>query len=215
MDFATDIHSHILFGIDDGARDLEESIGMLKTAKKAGLETIVATPHFRSSRFPADIAQNHLAKVREQAEPLGITILMGYEVHVNALADIGIENANQYCTENSHNLLLEFSYNTPPPHEERLISMMQRQGIQVIIAHPERYQVVQKDLARAKYWVDMGCELQLDALCLLQGRFSKERKCAEKLLQNDLIHHVASDAHSIADYEDYLKALEKFPRSSK
>ena len=70
-----DIHSHILYGVDDGAKDYEESVKMLKEAHKAGIRTIVATPHVRKPHFDKNKAKESLEKLKPVAESLGIKLV--------------------------------------------------------------------------------------------------------------------------------------------
>lgn len=210
FDFSIDIHNHIVFGVDDGARDLAESESMLEAAKQIGITSIVTTPHCNGRRFDYDKVKDHFAQVNELAEELGIELRLGFEVHVNALIDLGLESVYRYCTEGTNQLLLEFSNDAPPVHEDRLIASLLKQGIDVVIAHPERYKVVQKSIDKAEYWQNLGCKLQLDGLSLTGGFLSKERKCAQALLKANLIDYIASDAHTVQDYEDYGLLIKRF-----
>ncbi|MHB1314468.1 MAG: tyrosine-protein phosphatase [Christensenellales bacterium] len=209
MSELVDMHSHILFGLDDGAQTIADSADMLRAAKKAQVTAIVATPHVRNKRFDINRAKENFLQLKELAQPAGIQLSLGYEVNCSALADIGFAHAGRYCSAASMDLLLEFENSILPVMHERLIYNLQREGLHVIIAHPERYAAVQDDITRAKRWADMGCDLQIDAQSLRQSIFSRERKCALQLLKRNLVHMVASDAHCARDYEQFKRAVEK------
>lgn len=212
FDFSIDIHNHIVFDVDDGARDFDESKKMLETARRLGITTIVTTPHCCGRRFDYDKVKDHFAEVKAHADTLGLDLRLGFEVHVNSLIDFGLENVQRFCTEGTKQLLLEFSNAAPPVHEDHLITSLLQQGFEVIIAHPERYRVVQQSISRAEYWQALGCKLQVDGLSLLKGFLDKERKCAQALLKADLVDFIASDAHSAQDYEDYGLVMGKLKR---
>ena len=209
MNGLLDIHSHILFNMDDGAQDIEESVKMLRAAQNVHVAGIVATPHVRNAQFNLSKARENFLRLKERALGTGIELTLGFEVHCNTLPDIGFDHAALYCTEHTNDLLLEFDLDSLPIKDERLIYKLQREGLNVIIAHPERYTAVQTDLSRVQRWIDMGCELQLDAHSMLQNKFGGRRKCAEKLIKRNMVHYIASDAHCAMDYEKFGHAVRK------
>ena len=94
-----------------------------------------------------------------------------------------------------------------PPNWQRIIYNLQGQGIQPIIAHPERYRPVQNDIGIAEEMKDLGCLLQLSGNFAAGGFRSNSKRAALKLLENDLVDYIASDAHCVEDYADYRKAI--------
>lgn len=202
-----DIHSHILFGVDDGSRDLEESIEMLKAAKDAGFDKIIATPHVMRSNYNKDGAKRSMEILRPYAEEIGIKLYQGYEYNCYALSDDGIEGALKYCTEGTNTILLEFKSDVGfPTNWESIVMNIQREGGNIIVAHPERYRQAQRRMDQIRRTAELGCELQLDALSLIEpGLFNKTKKCAEKLLESGMVSWVASDAHSAADYRAFKR----------
>ena len=205
----TDTHSHILYGLDDGALSVEESRAMLAAAANIGVKRIVATPHVRKLPFDRALAIARRQELLPAAEELGIRLELGFEVHWNVLLTLEDIALSEYCFADAKTLLMEFSLSMEdaPQGHEQMIYHLQRNGIQVIIAHPERYPFVQHDLAIAERWHDMGCELQLDAICLKQNMESGSKQTARKLFAAGLVDYLASDAHCVADYVKFGKAL--------
>ena len=202
-----DIHCHILFDVDDGSSDFDESRRMLKAARAVGIDTIVCTPHCRGSRFDYDRIQKHYAILRDYATAHGFSMALGFEVFWQNLVTYGIDNAWRLCIEDTDLLLLEFSSDAMPANWERMIYSLTGQGITPIIAHPERYRAVQNDLDIAERLKDMGCLLQLSGNFATGGMFSPSKKAAIKMLERGLIDYVASDAHCPEHYQEYAEAL--------
>lgn len=205
-----DIHSHILFGIDDGSESLDESIHMLKQAKDIGIEVIVATPHVFTSGYDTDIAKEKMEIIRPYADEIGIKLIQGFEYNFSAFLGDGIKRLGDFCFEGSRKILIEFKDGMFPPNWERLAEEIQWEGYDIIVAHPERYYQVQSDIGCIFRTVQLGCQLQLDGLSLNSGMFSSEKQCSKRLLSNGYVRWVASDAHSAKDYEDYGKIVKKY-----
>jgi protein-tyrosine phosphatase len=203
-----DAHSHILFGVDDGSRSFEESQEMFHAARAVGITKIVCTPHFHSSDFNRKRIEENFEVFKNFAEPYGVETRLGFEVHWRALVEVGIEAAPEFRVSGSNLLLLEFSCGLLPSNWRRLIFELQALGLRIMIAHPERYAPIQKDVSIAEEMRRMGCLLQLSADFVSGGFFSVPRKTAIALIEQGLIDYVASDAHCVADYQDYPKALE-------
>jgi len=118
-----DIHSHIIFDVDDGARDISESTQMLIAAKSAGITQIVATPHARIEVFDRNRVNDNYRALREIAQDKGITLKLGYEVHWNYLLMINSDRYLDFCTRQTNRLLLEFSLidTEPPQNHDQMI----------------------------------------------------------------------------------------------
>ncbi len=206
-----DIHSHILFGVDDGSPDLEESIKMLKEAKKAGFDTIIATPHVRRAGFDKTKVKESMAQLRPYAEDIGIKLIQGYEYNVAALADDGIDGAMHFCTEGTNTILLEMSGNQIASNWERVVIHFQQEGAEVIIAHPERYVNLFENKDTVSRMLEVGCKFQVDLAIMLERSFlNKERKNAKSLLEIGAVRWCASDAHRAEDYKYFAQAFEKY-----
>lgn len=206
-----DIHCHILPGVDDGSPSLEYSLQMVAEAKKAGVTSMVCTPHCRDPYFDYDRMWDAFELLRENAPDMPMT--MGFEVNYNKLMDLGMQWASYLHFDGGNEFLLEL-----PTHSdaldfrdyERVIFELQGMGYQVIIAHPERYAAIQKDVSIAEGLVKMGCKLQASSDFIQGGRLGKERKPAKALFAKGLYSYIASDAHRVEHYKALAKAREKY-----
>lgn len=204
-----DIHSHIIFDVDDGAHNLSESTQMLVAAKNAGITQIIATPHARIEVFDRNRIQDNFRVLRDIAREKGVSLKLGCEVHWNYLLMIDRDRYLDYCTANTNRLLLEFSLTDTelPQNHDQMLYRLQRAGIDIIIAHPERYRFVQKDMSHVQRWIEFGCKLQLDANCVVNAYDFRSKSMAKKLLRSGCYDFIASDAHCADDYLSFAKAI--------
>ena len=211
-----DIHCHILPGVDDGARTLDESLQMLQAAKDAGITSIVCTPHCRSPYFDFDKMWKafHLLKSKAGDFPLQ----MGFEVNIAKLKRLGLEWADKLHFDGSNEFLLELEDDANEVdfrEYNRVVYELQGMGYEVIIAHPERYKAIQNNLELAREFMRMGCKLQASSDFLNGGRkFSigggKVKTTAVRLFDEMRYSYIASDAHNVKHYAAFKKAVEGF-----
>lgn len=204
----TDIHCHILPGVDDGAEDLDETKAMLLAAKAAGVTTIIATPHLREKTADFERIRRAYYSAKPLFDENGVELRLGFECYYGMLLN-GLDA--KACTLHDTNvLLLEFSSGYLPMQWENDINGIQRMGLDVVIAHPERYGSIQHDIGVAERMVEIGCELQVSAGSLTGSLFSETRKCALRLLDKGLVGYIASDAHCVEDYRLYSRVMAKY-----
>jgi protein-tyrosine phosphatase len=192
-----DIHSHILPGLDDGADCLEESLAMLRMAAEAGTTDIVATPH-ANDQYPYDpkTVRSKIAELRE-ASGESIRVHQGCDFHLSfSNIQDALENPTKYTINGRNYILVEFSDMALPPNALAIFDAMLAAGMVPIITHPERNPVIRKDLRMVSAWVEHDCLIQVTGDSLL-GRFGKAAiKAARELMEWDLVHVIASDAHN-------------------
>ena len=192
-----DIHSHILPFTDDGADDWECSIAMLKNAEAEGIKTIVATPHILGENFFNEenmiIKTYHELCKKVKAEKLKIKILLGCEIY--AQPDTSLEHKIATLNSNNKYFLIEFPMNSIPQFvPEKLFEFVVDEKIP-IIAHPERNIGFQNRPDFIYEYVQRGSLMQINQGSLF-GRFGKRAKTlAFKMLENNLVHFIASDGH--------------------
>ncbi len=209
-----DIHSHILPGVDDGARDLAESLEMLEAAKAAGVTEIVCTPHVRDPYFDYEAMWDAYDALVAAAG--GFPLQMGFEVNHAKLMDLGMEWVDYLHFDESDEFLLELSSRATEVEfadYERTIFNLQSRGYEVIIAHPERYRAVQENPEVAVRLRRMGCKLQASADYIEGGRLGRERKPALKLFEMGQYDCIASDAHYAGHYACLARAMRENGRS--
>lgn len=203
-----DVHCHIVPGVDDGSRNLDESIAMLHAARRAGITEIVATPHCRGSHFSRKQVLDAFDQLQRQAQDMRLTL--AFEVYYGKLIETGTRAAGLLRNPETDEFLLELPTGAAPLDLDRTIFELQGQGLHVTIAHPERCRYVQEDLDVAYDWVESGCKLQVSANFLDGGFTSKSRRAATKLLKEGLVSYIASDAHCPEHYPQLQKAMEKY-----
>lgn len=210
-----DLHCHILPGVDDGAQNIEDSLDMAQMAVKEGITHILATPHHHAhgwynNKKDVEKLVSEVQSAIDNAD-IPLTIFPGQEVRLygEIIEDIkagkiqSVDEANQY-------LLIEFPSNTVPSYSERLFYELQAIGIIPIIVHPERNQAIQKDPHILKNLVDKGALSQLTAGSYLGTFGRKAEKLSKDLINANLIHYFASDAHNTTNRPFHLKeAYEK------
>ncbi len=199
-----DLHCHILPGVDDGARDHEESLRMLDAARSVGVTSMVCTPHCRSSRFDYDAILNAYAWFAPQAQERGIEASLGFEVAHSKLLELGLEWIDRLAFDNGKEFLLELDVQAPESmfaEYQRTIFAIQGRGLKVIIAHPERYRAIKRNINLAHDLVRNGCFLQASADFINGGRLGAELKLAKRLFKEGLYSYIASDAHCPEHYD--------------
>jgi protein-tyrosine phosphatase len=197
-----DLHCHILPGLDDGARSLEESLAMAEKAVQDGIHTIVATPHTLNGIYlnPVREVTSVVASLREPLlkHHIDLELCPGADVHVSPhmlelieSGDAGtINDAGRY-------VLLEFPSQTLPPGIKDEIFTLKVNGITPIISHPERNQVIQHDMDVLYELVYMGALCQVTAMSITGDFGGTVMECTERLLAHRLVHVIATDAHSL------------------
>lgn len=206
-----DMHCHILPGVDDGARDLAMSLEMIEASREAGVTSIVCTPHARDPYFDYEAMWSAFDELRRHTD---MPLSMGFEVAHAKLCELGVRAwAPRLAFAETDEFLLELDPGAPAAayrDYERTIYELQGLGYRVIVAHPERYRAVQKDLGLAERLVELGCELQASADFVAGGRLGREKRPAKKLASRRLYAHVASDAHRPEHYRHLARALRDF-----
>lgn len=215
-----DLHVHILPDLDDGARDMDESLEMAEIALESGVDTIVATPHSnQEGRFEnycsaelTQVYQEFRSRIKEERLP--ITILHGMEIFASEEIGERVSAGMLMGLNHSKYYLMEFPFEADPWWMGERVEDLLAVGKIPLIAHPERYEAVQDYPTLVYEWLRMGCLTQVNKGSLF-GKFGRRpQQAVEILLQNDLVTCVASDAHSpymrttyMGDAEGYLEEV--------
>jgi protein-tyrosine phosphatase len=195
-----DLHSHILAGLDDGARSIEESLEIARRASEEGITTIVATPHVRAD-YPTtpdemEAAVDELnADLEQNAIPL--RVVAGAEVDGRLLWQIPPVQLPRFTlAQTGRYLLLETPYRGSPVSLVGGVERLRQRGITAVLAHPERNPVVQDRTEAIDPLLRAGALVQVTAASL-DGRLGRSvQLAAEKLLDAGTVHVLATDAHS-------------------
>jgi protein-tyrosine phosphatase len=196
-----DLHTHILPGVDDGVKTMEDAVAFARVAAEDGVRTIVATPHYREGFFlnarPEVLAGVAALNARLAAESIPIHVLPGAEVHISADIVERIKSGHApTLADNGRTVLFELSMTQYPLDLENVVFRMRLAGLQVLFAHPERIRYFQDDVGRYEAVIRLGSWGQLTTGSVT-GVFGPEvEEFAQELARKRLVHVVASDAHN-------------------
>lgn len=205
-----DLHCHILPSVDDGPKNWEMSLEMAKLAVSEGITHILATPH-HMNRHWMNPKSEVLSLVDElqgriDKENIPLTIFPGQEVRLHGEILQSIKN-DEICfiDEMNQYVLIEFPTSTVPDYADRLFYEMQSAGITPIIVHPERNHAILKDPTILYEFVSKDILAQVTAASYI-GKFGREiEKLSHQLIEADLVHFLASDAHNVTSRKFYMK----------
>lgn len=208
-----DLHSHLLPGLDDGARDLDEAVAMARSMAADGVSVAAATPHVHPRyRTPVEEMERALDEVRGalHREEVPLEVLAGGEIALDELGGLSSDERMRFgLGGNPKLLLLEFPLHGWPLALESVLRELGREGVLSVLAHPERNPEVQEDPGRLARLVELGAVPQLTAAAV-DGRMGKRQaRCAFDLLERGLAFLVASDAHTPGVREAGLSAARR------
>lgn len=201
--FMTDLHSHILYGVDDGAPTFEMSIEMLRSACNAGTKNIVLTPHcnipnsFENYINPVIIRRYERLKNEVKEQNIDINVCLGMEVFGTSDIVHLIYSGAVIPINRSRYMLVEFGFNEDPMRVSSILEKIHSTGLTPLLAHPERYEFVQRYPFMVYDWVRSGCAIQVNRGSII-GKFGKiAEDVVHLLIRHNLVHVVASDGHHI------------------
>lgn len=212
-----DIHNHIIPGVDDGSRDIETSIKMLKMAEEDGINTIAATPHYIRGRYetPYDEVLKKVTQLQSEARDRGldIEIIPGQEVYVDNNTISDYKNKNIGCINKTKYMLIELPMDRMPDDALDIIYELRLLNITPILSHPERYEYIINNISTINEFANEGCLFQINTGSIT-GIFGKKvQKTAEKLIKHRMCNFIASDSHSTnrrcPGFKDALEIIQK------
>lgn len=194
-----DIHTHLLFGVDDGPDTIEESIAMLKHAKAQGIDAMILTPHYRHGMFPypKDRIDEHFAKLYKPAKEIGIDLYLGTEQHVNSMTIEYVENGRCRTMAGSNYVLAEYKPETDFGYIMASVRDLLRHGYIPIIAHVERYMCMHEDLEHVERLQEVGAMIQVNANAILGLDGFRMKGFTKKLLKYGYVDFIGSDSHGM------------------
>ncbi len=213
-----DLHSHFLFGVDDGARNLKKSLRMIEHAQENNIRYMVATPHV-SEVMNDEFSQLIIDNFRQLQEEVlkrdfSVKIFLASEILFNEDVFKWLDSPWSTINANKKYLLFELPFFTLPQKIDEFIFQCKMKGITPILAHPERYFYMHNKMGELLNWHSQGCLMQMDAGSIV-GQFGKKvLNVSKKLAQMEFYNIVASDAHDVIGrnyqtmYDAYDKLLE-------
>lgn len=192
-----DLHSHVLWGLDDGAATREESVAMVTMAAAAGTTDLVATPHASPHyEFQPAVTQQRAQEVYA-ASGSAVRIHTGCDFHLDFdHVQDALQHPRKYTINQKQYLLVEFADLIQVKSSGEALQRLQVAGMIPIITHPERNRFLQKHPEHLEQWVQQGCLVQITGQALLGQFGNTAREYADMLLRQDRVHFVASDAHN-------------------
>lgn len=200
----TDIHCHILPGVDDGAIDAVEMMAMLRKEYRDGVRRIILTPHFRAGMFEPSMRriEYRFKKVRDKAARIGqngIELYLGCEYYRGSDMCRKLKAGVRPTMAGTSYVLVEFSSQDTYTHIRNTIYEMIVNGFIPIIAHIERYEVMVKDFDYVGDLIELGARIQVNADSVLGNNGHKIKRYCKKLMDKDCLHFIASDSHNLSD----------------
>lgn len=200
LPFVVDIHSHLLPGIDDGVKSIEETVYILKIMQSLGYEKIITTPHVMSDYYP-NSEQDIRSKLEETNElinkhQIGIELEAAAEYYLDENLMYKLSNKEQLLTFGNNYLLFETSFFNKPTFLEEAVFNMNTHGYQPILAHPERYIYLHGNHKLVEKLKNMNVLFQMNILSLTGFYSIESKKFALKLLKDKQIDFVGTDCHS-------------------
>ncbi len=200
----TDLHSHLIPGIDDGSKSLEESLEMLKRFADLGYQKVITTPHIMSDFYKntPEIILKGLKDVRQGILDNNINIKI--EAAAEYYLDFHLEElikAKNILTFGDNHVLFELSFSNEPPRIKETIFAFQTEGYRPIMAHVERYPFYFNQFDKINDFRNRGCLIQLN-INSLSGQYGPQvKKMAEDMIDKDMVDVIGSDCHHIGHLE--------------
>lgn len=204
----TDMHSHLIPGIDDGADTMETSVQLIKGMVELGYKKLITTPHIQGEFYQntPDVILSGLERLKRELKKQHI------QVEIEAAAEYLIDEKfnekiknKELLTFGKNHVLVEMSYFNEYPHWKDDFFELQLSGYRIILAHPERYSYFFRNWRKYEELKDRGVLFQIN-INSLAGYYSNEvKKIAEKLIESNMVDLVGSDMHNM----NYMEALRK------
>jgi len=210
-----DIHSHLLYGVDDGSKTLAESIELIKGLINKGVTDIILTPHYISnSSYNIDNQekQKRFKEIKAEVKKLklDIKLYLGNEISLDEKINTNLKKGNIKSINNTKYLLIELPFYGKHQNQEAILIDLITQGYRIILAHPERYRYL--ELEELESLKKHGIYLQgnLKSIIKVHGRFAKKR--LKELLKKDMIDFLSLDCHRQTDLLFIDKSLKKLKK---
>ena len=188
-----DLHCHLLPGVDDGSRSVEQSVRVLTTMQESGITAVCLTPHHTVGHLSRGIPETHdtAFAALSAAAPAGIELHRGVELMLDRPVTPELRDHPQIRLAGTRYILVEFGRLTALPSISNALHQIVQLGLVPLLAHPERYAACSTEAVR--HWKGLGAVMQVDATTLLTARGRGRR--ARDLLAEGLADIIAADNH--------------------
>lgn len=196
-------HCHLLPGVDDGVKELHETLKILELWQSLGVKEVWLTPHIMEDIPNKTLELKQKCEELKMVAPKGIQLRLSAE---NMMDNLFIQRLEQRdllpIGQDRQHLLVETSYYSPPMDMHRFFTRIKESGYIPVLAHPERYQYM--DMSTYKMWKEKGVLLQLNVPSLVGAYGPEVQYKAEKLLNKGMYDYCGTDTHSIRFVEYFL-----------
>ncbi len=207
--FSTDIHCHLVPGVDDGSPDAGTSVDLIESMQRWGIDTIFASPHVTQNTFEnsIDTISPAMEKLRAELAARGNTIKIGHsaEYRIDELFMRRLE-ANELMLLPNNFILIENSFLQEPWNLDQLVFDLQVRGLRPILAHPERYSYYYNKKERYEELHNAGLMFQINLLSLAGAYGKAERSVARHLIDKGLVDFIGTDIHK----QKHIEAIEAY-----
>lgn len=195
-----DIHSHLLPGIDDGCKNIEESITCIRNLKEKGYQKLIVTPHVISGFYEntPQIITDKLQEVRNAVAHHGIDIQIeaAAEYYLDEYFISLIDSEERLLTFGKNYVLIELGFYNEPVQLASTVFALLSNGYKPVLAHPERYLYIYNQFDKVKEWIEKGLLMQINLLSLLGYYSPAAQQFSERLIEEELVSFVGTDAHN-------------------
>lgn len=207
-----DIHTHILPGIDDGAKSMSDAVAMALMASECGVEGVVASSHGNTGDLTLSAYAHAFAALKEELkkEKIALELYPGMEIYMDHDAIDKLAAGELLTINKSNYVLVEFDFREEVWMVREYLQMLEDAGYLPVIAHAERYAFVQRNPEIVYHWADLGYVIQVNKGSLLGGFGRRERETAISLLEHRLVHVIASDTHGIEARTPSMSHISRF-----
>ncbi len=209
----TDVHSHLLPGIDDGARDLNESMSMIEEFYEMGYRKLITTPHIMQDYYPntPELIRQKLDETRGELvkRKIDITLEAAAEYYLDEFFLDKLKNKQELMTFHDNHLLFEMSFMSESPFLKEAVFLLRSSGKIPVLAHVERYSYYFKNFQDIEDLLERGCFLQIN-INSLGGYYGKPSQLlAQRLIDKEMVHLLGSDCHN----SQHLEIIRKVRQS--
>jgi len=212
----TDIHCHLIYDVDDGSRDIQETIELLQELKKTGFNQVIITPHFiYGTEYDVDnkTKELKLKKIKQELKKqnIDIKVFLGNEIFINKSISKLLEQGKAMSLANTKYLLIELPFHNKIIGLEDILYELTCQGYTPIIAHPERYTYFQEDYRLVDSFKEEGILFQCNYASILGYYGKAAEKLIKYMLKKEYVDYFGTDLHRIEKtfMLDNFKKIEK------
>lgn len=204
-----DIHTHILYGVDDGAKSIGDSMGILDEEREQDVDKVILTPHYGPKFGHPDVGMlkeryMELCDRARQYYP-EISLYLGSELYYQQETVSDLKQGKALTMNDTRYVLVEFGITDSYSYICRAMQEFGYAGYIPIIAHAERYEAVFGQVRRIEELINMGAYIQLNAESLIGGIFNKKTSFCKKLIKEGFMHFLGSDCHDLRERRPYMR----------